>query len=175
MSKFPHLIATDIAWDYDPQDVVDAFLSLSSKSQTELLPSHISPADFLSFTDDAKERLIEDLAYENPRLGFDLLNLPDSVVIPSSFGDDEEAISDFLSDSYGFCHAGFNLREGTVLTDGVSNFFAVNSNPKEFEVVFPLDKDLNICGEAVRDASSLSKILSTGKSCPVDDPVLLSR
>ena len=33
--------------------------------------------------------------------------LPRSVVIPAEVGDDEETISDWLSDTFGFCHNGF--------------------------------------------------------------------
>lgn len=39
----------------------------------------------------------------------ELENLPTEIIIPSNIKDDEEAISDYLSDVTGFCHKGFEL------------------------------------------------------------------
>ena len=36
-------------------------------------------------------------------------DLPDEVEVPSGLTDDEE-ISDWLTDTYGFCHCGFELK-----------------------------------------------------------------
>ena len=36
-------------------------------------------------------------------------DLPDEVKVPSDMTDDEE-ISDWLTDTYGFCHCGFELK-----------------------------------------------------------------
>lgn len=38
-----------------------------------------------------------------------LETLPDEIEIPEEIEDDEEEISDYLSDVTGFCHAGFCL------------------------------------------------------------------
>lgn len=35
--------------------------------------------------------------------------LPTEIIIPSNIEDDEELISDYLSDETGFCHKGFEL------------------------------------------------------------------
>lgn len=39
----------------------------------------------------------------------ELENLPTEIIIPPNIEDDEEAISDYLSDETGFCHKGFEL------------------------------------------------------------------
>lgn len=39
----------------------------------------------------------------------ELENLPTEIIIPPNIEDDEEAISDYLSDETGFCHCGFAL------------------------------------------------------------------
>lgn len=36
-------------------------------------------------------------------------SLPTEIDVPSNIEDDEEAISDYLSDVTGFCHKGFEL------------------------------------------------------------------
>ena len=38
----------------------------------------------------------------------ELMNLPDEITIPDEM-EDEEEISDFLSDVTGYCHRGFSL------------------------------------------------------------------
>ena len=41
----------------------------------------------------------------------DLENLPTEIEIPEEIEDDEDAISDYISDFAGFCHQGFSLEE----------------------------------------------------------------
>ena len=38
--------------------------------------------------------------------------LPRSVVIPGEVGDSDDEISDWLSDTFGYCHFGFRVSEG---------------------------------------------------------------
>lgn len=45
--------------------------------------------------------------YDNRRK---LMGLPAEVRIPDEFGADVEAISDWLTDEYGYCHKGFALK-----------------------------------------------------------------
>lgn len=40
----------------------------------------------------------------------ELMNLPDAITLPDGM-EDEEEISDFLSDVTGYCHRGFSLIE----------------------------------------------------------------
>lgn len=48
----------------------------------------------------------------------ELDDLPAEVTIPQDLGDDEDAISDYLSDVTGFCHKGFQLvPESTKIED----------------------------------------------------------
>lgn len=39
-------------------------------------------------------------------------NLPTEIEIPDDIADDDDAISDYLSDVSGFCHFGFELVDG---------------------------------------------------------------
>lgn len=41
----------------------------------------------------------------------DLVMLPKEITIPEDIEDDEDLISDYLSDVTGFCHKGFELVE----------------------------------------------------------------
>jgi hypothetical protein len=43
----------------------------------------------------------------------DLEDLPKEIVIPEEIRDDEDAISDYISDVTGFCHTGFRLTSDT--------------------------------------------------------------
>lgn len=42
----------------------------------------------------------------------DLETLPNEIEIPAEIQDDDEAISDYISDVTGFCHFGFEIDEG---------------------------------------------------------------
>ena len=43
----------------------------------------------------------------------DLEGLPTEITIPEEIADDEDAISDYISDVTGFCHTGFQLTSDT--------------------------------------------------------------
>ena len=42
----------------------------------------------------------------------DLETLPNEIEIPAEIQDDDDAISDYISDVTGFCHFGFETDEG---------------------------------------------------------------
>lgn len=45
------------------------------------------------------------------------VNLPTEINIPKDIEKNEDKISDYISDVTGFCHLGFSLKEGCILTD----------------------------------------------------------
>ena len=45
---------------------------------------------------------------DDPR---ELDDLPEEIEIPKEIEDDEDSISDFISDETGFCHKGFDITE----------------------------------------------------------------
>lgn len=47
------------------------------------------------------------------------LGLPTKLEIPKELEEDEEAISDYLSDETGFCHFGFDLVDDEAKGEGV--------------------------------------------------------
>ena len=54
-----------------------------------------------------KIRKAYNIKWDTDGATFKECGLPRSVVIPDSVSDVEEEISDWLSDTYGFCHNGF--------------------------------------------------------------------
>jgi hypothetical protein len=61
------------------------------------------------FSDFEKDREDEDFEYDED---FDKIpDLPTEIEIPEEMIDDEDRISDYLSDYTGFCHGGFDLVE----------------------------------------------------------------
>ena len=112
--KFPdaHTYAYNIAWDVDRDDLAEELDTLSD----EEIETSTGIKDYSTLTDDEKENKI-DLIQNQQKLVNAIMRLPDSVEIPihtiEALDEDEEAVSDFLSDEYGFCHQGFNLTDDT--------------------------------------------------------------
>ena len=104
------MIATDIAWEVDITDGISKLSDMDYEDAAKVL--EINPNVYANMS--TTER--DDYAYEFFRSSlsslYEFIGLPESVEIPKELGDDEDEISDWLSDTYEYCHSGFNLEEG---------------------------------------------------------------
>lgn len=112
--KAAHLLkAVEIQWDIDRDEVYERIYSTAPKDVAVLIG--MAPEAFEELS--AEDR--RDVAYDKfrhcPALLDDFMGLPDEVDIPPELTDSED-ISEWLSDKYGFCHEGFQLKHVTTHT-----------------------------------------------------------
>jgi hypothetical protein len=104
------IIAYDIKWDVDMEDVHNALADKSDDEIAGLLGC--DTAKYAGMTDEEKEDLIDKTFREDDTKKIALMGLPTTVPIPDSITDEED-IPDWLSDTYGFCHYGYMLKESS--------------------------------------------------------------
>lgn len=110
--------AINILWDVDIEDVLELFDNMSCSEVAEALEINENVVANMTTSE------INDYAYElfkTPESRAEILNLPTSVEIldeiatDPDYEDDKEGlydyISDWLSDTYNFCHSGFQVEE----------------------------------------------------------------
>lgn len=115
------LKAVEIQWDFDMDEVYERLDYMKP----------IEAARFLGVPFDRYERMTteerHDYAYDVfrhcPGLLDEFMGLPDAITVPEGMTDPED-ISDWLSDEYGFCHEGFQLKD-------------VPSHPKPKKILCP--------------------------------------
>jgi transcription elongation factor Elf1 len=115
------LKAVEIQWDFDMDEVYERLDYMKP----------IEAARFLGVPFDRYERMTteerHDYAYDVfrhcPGLLDEFMGLPDAITVPDGMTDPED-ISDWLSDEYGFCHEGFQLKD-------------VPSHPKPKKILCP--------------------------------------
>ena len=102
--------AINIKWDIDEEDVLDTLENLTATNAADAL--NISEKVYSNMnTQERKDYALSVFDKCPEEITENLLGLPDETEIPDNIADDEDAISDWLSDTYGFCHDGFKLSE----------------------------------------------------------------
>lgn len=94
--------ATDILWDIDSEDIYAALDKMDVYKAAEVLG--ISTVRYALMTTEERHQAADNLSRFDKE---ELMNLPSEVDIPDRI--DEEEVSDWLSDEFGFCHQGFKL------------------------------------------------------------------
>ena len=101
------VIAYNIKWDVDFDDFFETINEMTDGYASEALGCSIG------IYREMNEEKFHDFVYEfyenNKDKVYEIMELPTEVEISSGLFDDEE-VSDWLSDEYGFCHAGFELK-----------------------------------------------------------------
>ena len=100
------IVAKEIKWDIDFDDISALLDSLSYDKAAETL--EISKELYANMTTEERHDYAYDCFKKDPAFFNDILNLPSKVKIPRGLTDQED-ISDWLSDTYGYCHSGFSL------------------------------------------------------------------
>lgn len=104
------LIATEIQWDFDMDEVYERLDEMKPKEAAESLGV---PFDrYERMTTEERHDYAYDAFRHCPAMLDDFMGLPYEIEIPKELTDPED-ISDWLSDEYGFCHRGFELKEKT--------------------------------------------------------------
>ena len=101
------LKATEIQWDFDMDDIYER---IDEMKPTEAAESLGIPFDhYERMTTEERHDYAYDAFRHCPGMLDDFMGLPYEIEIPKELTDTED-ISDWLSDTYGFCHKGFHLQ-----------------------------------------------------------------
>ena len=111
--------AKNIKWDVDTEDILAEVDNMSIEKIANIVG--VSEDYFDSMTEEEQHDYILDYMHHTPTsyAGFleDFFNLPQEVEIPENLAKQydkdnfAEDISDWLSDTYEFCHGGFEIDE----------------------------------------------------------------
>ena len=102
------LKATEIQWDFDMDEVYEVLDEMKPADAAESLGI---PADrYARMTTEERHDYAYDVFHHCPGLLDEFMGLPDTIDIPEILTDPED-ISDWLSDEFGFCHRGFQLKD----------------------------------------------------------------
>ena len=98
--------AKNIQWDIDMECVYNILDEMSAKEAAKALEL---PYDkYANMTDEEKDDWAYDFFSNRPDALLEFVDLPSEVELPKDLTDEDD-ISDWLSDEYGFCHDGFEL------------------------------------------------------------------
>ena len=119
--NFPHIYATDIQWDFDPEDLAQDIIEgglvekALGKSEKEII-AESRQYDKVTEEDDLVYDYVLDAIHHN-RISeevegmFSILSttveIPFNIWVELDEDDYSEAISDYISDESGYCHEGF--------------------------------------------------------------------
>lgn len=99
--------AYGIKWDIDVEDAYGKLDDMTSEKAAEALG--IPKEKYANMTTSERHDYAYDAFHHNKVDLAEFMGLPDEVEIPESVGTDDEDISGWLSDQYGYCHGGFTL------------------------------------------------------------------
>lgn len=105
----PTLIASDIEWDIDMDEIYEKMDEIAIDKAAEILG--ISAVRYGNMTPSEQHDLIYDTIHHNRKSMFmaeELFDLPEEIVLPDELKDTDD-ITDYISDTYGFCIEGYTL------------------------------------------------------------------
>lgn len=98
--------AYNIHWDIDIDEALDVLDKMTVTSASKFI--EIPERQYENMTTSERHDYAYSYFRHCPGALDDLFGLPETIEIPESITDDDD-ISDWLSDEYGFCHKGFSL------------------------------------------------------------------
>lgn len=101
------LKATEIQWDVDKPEIYERLDEMNPKDAAQHLG--IPYSRYHRLTTREKHDCASNIFHHNPAVLNEFMGLPNEINIPKELTDTED-ISDWLSDTYGFCHKGFHLQ-----------------------------------------------------------------
>lgn len=96
----------DIQWDIDIEEALEVLDQKTCVTASKIL--EISEERYSNMTTSERHDYAYSYFHHCPGAMEDFIGLPNSVEIPINITDEDD-ISDWLSDEYGFCHNGFKL------------------------------------------------------------------
>lgn len=102
------LVAYDIQWDVDMDEIFEKFDDMSAEKAAEVLvcPKRV----YANMNDGERHDLIYDRFHHNMLDAAEFVGLPNEVALPKELINEED-ISNYLSDEYGYYHEGYSLKE----------------------------------------------------------------
>ena len=104
--------AVNIKWDVDTDDAVEYFCDVAENDPAGVSEAiHIPYEIFIDMTWDEKEKAARNYFQNNPTQMAEFLGIPDEISIPDSVESEKEddAISNYITESTGYCHKGFTV------------------------------------------------------------------
>lgn len=131
--------AINIKWNIDIEEAQEMLDNMTVEAAADALKI---PKDMYAYMSTAERHgIAHDRFHHNFVDIVKFIGAPEEVEIPKEIGNDEDAISDWLSDEYGWCHEGFDLAwsstEEKAYDIAVRHFFCNVSDPR-----FPRDFDM---------------------------------
>lgn len=112
------IVACNIDWDVDAEEIYDVLDNSTIEQAAEML--EISPERYANMTTEERHDYAYDKIHHNRLDAAEMLSLPDEVEIPEdvlehygivSKDDDMSDITDWLSDKYGYCINGYEVKD----------------------------------------------------------------
>lgn len=101
------MIAYDIKWNVDIDEAIEKLESMSVRDAARVL--QYRPDLYANMIPEDRRDLAREYFRHCPGALEDFVGLPNEVEIPSELTEDED-ISNWLSDTYGYCHEGFSTK-----------------------------------------------------------------
>lgn len=102
--------ATNINWDIDMESALDTLDCMTAEAASEALG--VPKNHYANMTSSERHDFAEDLWRHSPATLEEFMGLPDSVILPATLDDaEDEDITDYLSDKYGFCINGYDVED----------------------------------------------------------------
>ncbi len=131
------LVAYNIDWDVDVEEIYDMLDNSTAEKAAEML--EISPERYANMTTEERHDYAYDKIHHNHLDAAEMVGLPDEVVIPEdvlehygiiSKDDDMSDITDWLSDKYGYCINGYEIKD-TIMKNKDGSLTIINNDNKK--------------------------------------------
>ncbi len=120
------VVAHNIQWDIDIDEAYERLDEMTDEKAAEEL--EIPVDKYASMTTEERHDFAYDLWHHSPATLEEFMGLPDEVEIPEELGDPGEYlgedIANWLSDTFGFCHEGFDIKHVPEPQDGTGCYGA---------------------------------------------------
>lgn len=103
--------AINIQWDIGPDDFMAALFAMKPEETAEFFNMPVEK--YTDMTIGQMRKCAGQKFEKDKSQALEIIGLPSSVDIPDHMKMDAETISDWLSDTYGFCHNGFEITADT--------------------------------------------------------------
>ena len=128
------IVAYNIDWDIDIEEMYDILDNSTVTAAAKML--EISPERYANMTTEERHDYAYDKIHHNRLDAAEMLGLPDEVEIPedileyyeiTSANDDMSDITDWLSDEYGYCINGYDVKD-TIMKNKDGSLTLINDN-----------------------------------------------
>ena len=98
---------TNIKWDIDMDQIYDKLDNMTTENAAKALS--LPKNAYANMTTSERHDYAYEVFHGHDDMTAEFMGLPTETDIPDDIGNDEDVISDYLSDEYEFCHKGFSL------------------------------------------------------------------